>query len=65
MRVIRYRAYSDRLLQEMYKAALNAYARADERGSEPDKILSDMLDLVHYASLLFSGQSFQICQKPP
>ena len=36
-------------------AALNAYARADERGSEPDKILSDMLDLVHYASLQASG----------
>ena len=36
-------------------AALKAYARADERGSEPDKILSDMLDLVHYASLQASG----------
>ena len=36
-------------------AALKAYARADERSSEPDKILSDMLNLVHYASLQASG----------
>ena len=35
--------------------ALGAFARADERGSEADKILSDMLDLVHYASLQAAG----------
>ena len=38
-------------------AALQAYAKADERGSEPEKVISDMLDLVHYASLFAAGSS--------
>ena len=37
------------------KAALDYFAKADERGSEAEKILSDMLDLVHYASLNSAG----------
>ena len=37
------------------KAALGYFAKADERGSEAEKILSDMLDLVHYASLNGAG----------
>ena len=35
--------------------ALGAFAKADERGSEAEKILSDMMDLVHFASLHASG----------
>ena len=37
------------------QAALAAYQNADERGSEPEKIISDMLDLTHYASLHAAG----------
>ena len=36
-------------------SALSAFTNADERGSEPEKIISDMLDLVHYASLHAAG----------
>lgn len=36
-------------------SALTAFAKADERGSEAEKILSDMLDLTHYASLQAAG----------
>ena len=37
------------------QVALAAYQNADERGSEPEKIISDMLDLTHYASLHAAG----------
>ena len=37
------------------QSALAAYQNADERGSEPEKIVSDMLDLTHYASLHAAG----------
>ena len=37
------------------QAALAAYQNADERGSEPEKIISDLLDLTHYASLHAAG----------
>ena len=36
-------------------AALAGFQTADERGSEADKIISDMLDLTHYASLHAAG----------
>lgn len=36
-------------------SALTFFAKADERGSEAEKILSDMLDLTHYASLHAAG----------
>ena len=35
--------------------ALAAYATSDNRGSDPESVISDMLDLVHYASLAASG----------
>ena len=37
------------------QSALAAYQNADERGSEPEKVISDMLDLTHYASLHAAG----------
>ena len=40
-------------------AALAAFAKADERGSEAEKIISDMLDLIHYASLHAAGAPLQ------
>ena len=36
-------------------AALAGFDNADTRGSEADKIISDMLDLIHYASLCAAG----------
>ena len=36
-------------------AALAAFTRADERGADAEKIISDLLDLTHYASLAAAG----------
>lgn len=36
-------------------AALAAFTNADERGADAEKIISDLLDLTHYASLAAAG----------
>ena len=42
-------------LQGDVTAALSAFEKADERGADTETILSDLLDLTHYASLAAAG----------
>ena len=42
-------------LQGDIKTALSAFDKADERGADTETILSDLLDVTHYASLAAAG----------